>query len=74
MSNVQLRRGLDPRQPRATERAPAKLSIQCPCGTAVTGATKQGLVEAYSLHRQLRHSEVASPSELRPPADTTNRA
>ncbi len=60
MTNVQLRRGLDPRPPRAVERAPAKLSIQCLCGTAVTGATKQGLAEAYKLHRQLRHSEGAN--------------
>ncbi len=59
MTNVQLRRGLVPRPTRDGGRAPAKMSIHCLCGTAVTGATKQGLAEAYNLHRQLRHTKEA---------------
>ncbi len=62
MQNVQLRRGLDPRQPRATERAPAKMSIHCACGTAVTGATTAGLGEAYHLHRITFHQQREAQS------------
>lgn len=59
MHNVQLRRGLDPRPTRTEGKAPAKMSIQCLCGTVVIGATKQGLTEAYRLHRSLRHQKEA---------------
>lgn len=62
MQNVQLRRGLDPRQSRTEQRAAAKLSIHCPCGTAVTGATKAGLGEAYYLHRITFHPQREAKS------------
>lgn len=60
MNNQQLRRGLTPRRKRAEEKATAKMSIQCQCGTVVSGATKQGLTEAYKLHRSLRHQKEAN--------------
>lgn len=60
MNNYQLRNGLNPRRLRGEAQAPAKMSIHCPCGTAVTGATKQGLAEAYSLHRSLQHKAAQS--------------
>lgn len=60
MNNQQLRRGLYPRRQRVEEKAPAKLSIHCSCGTVVSGATKAGLGEAYKLHRSLHHKKEAN--------------